>query len=1273
MPSSLPPQPRQALAFSLACSALIALLVLFGRGPLAKSLAEADPEETPSVPGSSELRPQRLESSTAPSNAGANHPAAPPIKGERSLWTALDAARRSITPLSAEEKALPVNEGVSHFAWNPDQGINARFLDRGVKFASSKQRSWQFTLGYAGAEPVSSLNVNGTRAEYRYQDGVTEWFENRSDGIEHGLTLDERPDGFRGRDEIRLTVNLIGVEACVEDGSGDLILQSPDGTASLRYSGLKAFDANGKTLVASMAPAREGIAFTVNDLGAAYPIVIDPLLTVFEQEIGPLHAGKGASWNEFGTSIAVDGDTAVVGVPSDRLQAGQPDGSAYVFTKSNGIWTQTAYLTSAEDTTGFGGFGSSVAIEGNTVVVGAPHSGANGEWDVGSAHIFTRVNEIWTRSATLVAHDPREEARFGFAVALSGNRVLIGAPGGESRSVGTPAIRGGAYIFNRVPDGWEFAAKLLPADGKDDDLFGESVALEGDHAFVGAPDHDGTSTHHEGIVHVFTGFGGTWNPGTTLRVAGDFYYANFGVSLAADGDTLIVGARGDLNYENSVDEVGRAYVFIGNGASWWLQAKLASSDIADAGFGTSVAIAGDTVAIGAPSKSPAEPYPRGSAHIFTRSAGIWTERTRFDSDFNQDGGHFGASVALGGGTLLIGAPREHTSAQNFSGRAHAYTGSEANWVAAGKLLGSDGGDDFQFGTSVALDQNRALVGAPFDDTALGTDSGCAYLFRKQAGTWIFETRLGAGVTIQDQIGLSVALDGDRALVGAVDFACVFIRTGEAWTLEDTLIPQGITSGFMGTSVALDGNLAIIGAPSINPFDDFLGRAWVFSRLGSDWSQQAELLAAGTAGGDYFGASVAVEGTTVVVGRPGKAAGSVHVFTPINGVWAERAKLVASDGANGDAFGTSVDLMGDSALIGAPGDDLTGAFDAGSAYVFTKSPTTWTQKTKLRSPAAVESASFGAAVALFGDEALVGAPAYADTLFATPVGRGSAHLFSREKEIWSYRAGFVGGSDGGDFADGFGRSVAIGGGCALVGASHKDFTALPHGNRASDQGSVHIYQVESQESVFIAIYDGDANGQLSPTEWASIPAVVPKKETAFPLLDTDLSGQLSHDEILAGRSNKRVAKTLGIWLQRTSAFVELDADGDELLTRQEIAPMWKPGTPLKIIDAFWTRLGGGSGMRLPAWIKAKVIPSIPAYQLAKLTREQRLDAAENIDGNGDERITRVEFAALFKSGTSAKAIDAAWRAATATPKKGTAPESISLIGFVESPKLPKLPL
>jgi hypothetical protein len=361
---------------------------------------------------------------------------------------------------------------------------------------------------------------------------------------------------------------------------------------------------------------------------------------------------------------------------------------------------------------------------------------------------------------------------------------------------------------------------------------------------------------------------------------------------------------------------------------------------------------------------------------------------------------FSSSVAVDDDTAVIGARRDDDNGQD-SGSAYVFTHTGGVWNEQAKLLPSDGAADHFFGLSVAVDGDTAVIGAPRDDDN-GARSGSAYVFTRTGESWTEQSKLlpsdGAD---QDRFGWAVAVDGDTAVIGTrfdddngenSGSAYVFVRTGGMWTEQAKLLPSdGAAGDDFGQYVALDGDAAVIGAEEDDDNGDDSGSAYVFTRMGDVWSEQAKLLPSDGAAGDFFG-TVAVDGDTVLIGAwadddNGNGSGSAYVFTRTDAVWTEEAKLTASDGTALDGFGSSVALDRDTAVIGADTNDDNG-INSGSAYVFTRTAGVWTQQAKLLAADGVTGDHFGFRVAVDGDEALIGALSDNDN----GADSGSAYVF-----------------------------------------------------------------------------------------------------------------------------------------------------------------------------------------------------------------------------------------------------------------------------------------
>ncbi|MBC8504248.1 MAG: sortase, partial [Chloroflexi bacterium] len=331
-------------------------------------------------------------------------------------------------------------------------------------------------------------------------------------------------------------------------------------------------------------------------------------------------ASDGAAGDDFGFSVAIDGDTVVVGAYQDD------NGSAYVFNKPGGGWndmTETAKLT-AEGSRSLN-FGISVAISGDTVVVGANWAGSVPRFGQGSAYIFVKPGGGWATTssydAKLTASDAvdNEEEHFGRSVAISGDNVVAGA---DHDDIGSNTRQGSAYVFVKPGGGWNDmteTAKLTTAvDAHRDLMFGSSVAINGDTIVAGAPGYQAS----RGSAYIYNKPGGGWATTDTytarLTAAGGTGPDEFGESVAIDGDKIVAGAYQDDSWPNTR---GSAFLFVKPGGGWattsTYESKLIASDraIGDR-FGYSVAVSGDTVVVGAYQDDVDSNNDQGSAYAF---------------------------------------------------------------------------------------------------------------------------------------------------------------------------------------------------------------------------------------------------------------------------------------------------------------------------------------------------------------------------------------------------------------------------------------------------------------------------------------------------------------------------------------------------------------------------------------------------------------------------------------------------------------------------------
>jgi hypothetical protein len=378
------------------------------------------------------------------------------------------------------------------------------------------------------------------------------------------------------------------------------------------------------------------------------------------------------------------------------------------------------------------------------------------------------------------------------------------------------------------------------------------------------------------------------------------------------------------------------------------QARLvAAAPAREAAFGSSVAIGGDTAVAGSPDYGGSGLDGAGAAYVFTRTGETWTQQAQLLAGDAATWDAFGAAVAVSGDTALVGAPGRSAGAREEAGAVYIFTRINGAWIQQAQLVAPDAAAQAGFGASVALSDETAVVGAPYRDAADAAEAGAVYVFTRSGSTWTLQAELtAADAAAGDWLGTSVAVDGDTVVAGASGrgpgAAYVFTRSGAVWSQQGVLQGVGAVAGdAFGDSVALEGDVAVAGAPAHDvSAAEGAGVAYVFTRAGASWTQAAELDEPNPAGGDSFGSSVSLSGSTALVGAEYRDtfsledAGAAYTFVRSGVTWTQEGELTATDAAAGDQFGGCAGLSGRTALTGADGHAAGDLEEAGAAYAFT---------------------------------------------------------------------------------------------------------------------------------------------------------------------------------------------------------------------------------------------------------------------------------------------------------------------------------------------------
>ncbi|MCX6879168.1 MAG: lectin-like protein [Verrucomicrobia bacterium] len=507
--------------------------------------------------------------------------------------------------------AIVANPDGTHQARNPGQAWLTRFDARGFTVTPDDD-GWSWGLELSGYGEPTEVRLDGEKVSFIREDGLTEWFVNDTRGLEQGWTLAKRPERADATEPLRLHLAVRGsLRPQVSDNGASVAFLHETGGAALTYGGLRAWDADGNTVQARFARGEDGsagLSVVVDDADARYPITVDPIAQQAYLKASNTEASQYGDL--FGSSVAVSGDTVVVGAEGESSSAtgvngDQSDnsatysGAAYVFVRDGAGWSQQAYLKAsspdADDC-----FGFSVAVSGDTVVVGvncedSNATGVNGNpddnsgYDSGAAYVFVPNGTTWSEQAYLKASNTGSSDLFGWSVAVSGDTVVVGAKYEDSNATGVNGNQadnsasgsGAAYVFVRNGTTWSQQAYLKASNTGVDDWFGYSVAVSGDTVVIGAISEDSNSTgangnqtnnsaSFSGAAYVFVRNGSTWSQQHYLKASNAEAGDSFG-AVAVSGDTVVIGSGSeDSNAtgvngnqaDNSASNSGAAYVFL---------------------------------------------------------------------------------------------------------------------------------------------------------------------------------------------------------------------------------------------------------------------------------------------------------------------------------------------------------------------------------------------------------------------------------------------------------------------------------------------------------------------------------------------------------------------------------------------------------------------------------------------------------------------------------------------------------------------------------------
>lgn len=826
-------------------------------------------------------------------------------------------------------------------------------------------------------------------------------------------------------------------------------------------------------------------------------------------------------------------------------------------------WKQQAYVKPPNmDTDDL--FGSSVAIYGDTAVVGAYGEGSNQTtitngstassnnalFSVGAVYVFKRTGTTWSQEAYIKAPNAGADDHFGYSVAIFEDTIVAGADNEGSNQTtitnGTTAssnnsalASGAAYVFKRTGTTWAQEAYIKPSNTEAGDSFGTSVAVFENTIVVGAHREDSNQTTitngatasadnsnaDSGAAYVFKRTGTTWAQEAYLKPSNNDIGDRFGISVAIFEDTIAIGSNGEdsnqttitngatASADNSLTNSGAIYVFKRAGVTWTQEAyvKAPNVNIGD-NFGFSVSIYNDTLVAGATAEdsnqititngttasSDNSVNGAGAAYVFKRTGTSWAQQAYLKPPNTDVGDNFGYSVSVFGDSIIVGAPFEASNQTTItngttassnnsvtgSGAVYVFKRTGTTWAQEAYVKAPNSGSGSYFGYRVNAYNDTFIVGAPLEPSNQTTitngatasnntslsNAGAAYIFTvDRVANWSQQAYVKApNAEASDAFGSVVAISEDTVVVSA---------TAEA--SNQVTITNGTTA-------------------SANNSAADAGAVYVFKRTGVNWAQQAYIKPPNMEAGDSFGISIAISGDTIAVGASAEdsnqttitngttasannsanRSGAVYVFKRTGTTWAQQAYIKAPNAEADDLFGVSVAISGDTLVVGAVGEDsnqttitngTTASVDnslsgSGAAYVFKRNGTTWAQEAYLKAPNVNTGDNFGYSVSIFGDTIVVGAQSEASNQTSITngttasadnslVGSGAAYVFKRTGNAWAQEAYLK--ASNANVNDLFGKDVTISGDTIAVNAEYEDAnqTWITNGTTASSNNSI----------------------------------------------------------------------------------------------------------------------------------------------------------------------------------------------------------------------------
>lgn len=774
-------------------------------------------------------------------------------------------------------------------------------------------------------------------------------------------------------------------------------------------------------------------------------------------QIAKIQSDDVQTGDEFSYSLAISGDYIIAGAHSEDTN-GTSAGSAYLFKRnSDTSVTQIAKLQSNDIQAG-DEFGWSVDIDGDYIIIGADVEDTNGT-DAGSTYLFKRDSDAnVTQIAKLQSNDIEAGDDFGRSVAISGDYIIVGAD--QEDTNGSNA--GSAYLFKRNSDtSVTQIAKIQSNDVQADDKFGWAVAINGDFITIGAAGEDTNGTD-SGSAYLFRKYSDTNITQISKMQSQDIATSdNFGDFLAMNGNYIIVGAYAEDTGGNSagsaylfdIEAIDRPYIYnnktdithneeFQNSSIYSFDANsptagtitysLTGSNSSNFSFTDNNISFVSTLSDGNPADYEVPQTPStdsnysltitltdsaNNTNSYTTNIAIidkyYLEQANFVGNDSALEDQFGSKVATDGNYTIIGAPMESTTASN-SGAAYLYkkqTDGSQLQIAKLKAGSTDSNTNDNFGDSVAISGNYMIIGASGDENASATSVGAAYLFRRNSDTTddvtLVKKLVGSASTGQDSYG-TVAIDGEYIVVGSQSTytdgvaysgkAYVYKKSSDDTNISEIAIlkaPTVTNTGYFGQAVGINNNFIVIGSKK-DGSGTTKGEAYLFDINTTDNSVTRKAIIPSPTGiSSNFGASVSISGDYIAIGADNSDTnGSAFVFRKDDPT-SVMATLHPSDVSSNAQFGNAVSIDNNMLIVGASSDDSK-EINAGSAYVYKINVSTIFKVEKMYASDTTRDFNFGKSVSISGDNLSIGMK-FNDTSSSYPALTHKGRVYTYEKD------------------------------------------------------------------------------------------------------------------------------------------------------------------------------------------------------------------------------------------------------------------------------------